>query len=326
MKRRDFITLLGGAAASWPVALRAQQSKLPVVGFLSSTSSAPYGPFVRAFSEGLGQRGYIDGQNIAVEYRWADGRYERLTQFANELVRLGASAIVAVSPPAAQAAKDATSSIPIVFSSSGDPVTLGLVSSLSRPGGNLTGVNLMLFAMAAKRLDLLCKLIPSAGTIGLLVNPNNPSTVRSTADTESAAQLLNRKLVIARAGAERDIDAGFDLLGREKVEAISVEADPYLLARRGQIVALAARHSLPVIYPHREYVEAGGLASYGTDLFNAYRQIGIYTGRILNGERPADLPVVQVTKFEMLINMKAAKALGLGIPQDMLTLADEVIE
>jgi putative tryptophan/tyrosine transport system substrate-binding protein len=326
VKRREFITLLGGAALAWPVAARAQQPKAPVIGFLSSTSAAPYKLFVDAFSEGLGQRGYVDGKNVTVEYRWADGHYDRLTGFANDLVRLKVSVIVAVAPPAAQAAKQATSSTPIVFSTSGDPVALGLVSSLSRPGGNLTGVNLMLFAMAAKRLDLLNKLVPNASTIGLLINPNNPSTARSSADAESAAQALGKKLLVARAGTEGDIDAGFDHLVQQKVGAISVEADPYLLARRGQIVARAARHSLPAIYPHREYVEAGGLASYGTDLLDAYRQIGVYTARILNGERPADLPIMQVTKFEMVINMKTAKTLDLVIPPDGLTLADEVIE
>jgi putative ABC transport system substrate-binding protein len=325
--RRQLITLLGGAAAAWPLAAGAQQqAAMPVIGFLSSTSAAPYKPFVDAFFEGLRQKGYIEGKNLTVEYRWADGQYGRLSGFANDLVRLPASVIVAVAPPAAQAAKEATSSTPIVFSTSGDPVALGLVSSLSRPGGNLTGVNLMLFAMAAKRLDLLTKLVPKASTIGLLVNPNNPSTPRSLADAESAAQALGKKLLVARAGSENDIDVGFEHLVQQKVEATSVEADPYLLARRAQIVGRAARHSLPVIYPHREYVEAGGLASYGTDLFDAYRQIGVYTARILNGERPADLPVMQVSKFEMLVNMKTGKTLDLIIPADVLTLADEVIE
>jgi putative ABC transport system substrate-binding protein len=324
MNRRSFITLLGGAAVAWPLGARAQQR--PIIGFLSSTSAAPYKPFVDAFSKGLRESGYVEGKNVTVEYRWAEGRYDRLAGFASDLVSLHASVIVAVAPPAARAAKVATPSIPIVFSTSGDPVALGLVSSLSRPGGNLTGVNLMLFAMSAKRLDLLTKLAPQVGTIGLLVNPNNPSTGRSLADSEAAAQALGKEVLVARAGTESDIDRSFDQFVQQKVGAISVEADPYLLARRDQIVAGAARLSVPVIYPHREYVEVGGLASYGTDLFDGYRQIGVYTARVLNGERPADLPVIQVTKFEMIINMRTAKALQLVIPPDMLTLADEVIE
>jgi putative tryptophan/tyrosine transport system substrate-binding protein len=325
-RRREFITLLSGAAVAWPLAARAQQPSIPIIGFLSSTSATPYKPFVDAFSKGLRERGYVEGKNVALEYRWADGRYDRLAGFADDLVRLHASVIVAVAPPAARAAKAATSSIPIVFSTSGDPVALGLVSSLNRPGSNLTGVNLMLFSMSAKRLDLLTKLAPEASTIGLLVNPNNPSTVGSLADSEAAAQALGKKVLVARAGTERDIDRGFDQFVQQRVRASSVEADPYLLARRDQIVARAARLSLPAIYPHREYVEVGGLASYGTDLFDGYRQLGIYTARVLNGESPANLPVMQVTKFEMVINMNTAKMFQMVIPPNVLTLADGVIE
>ena len=324
MRRREFTAGLG-AAAAWPVVGRAQQP-MPVIGFLSSTSAAPYKTFVDAFSAGLAAKGYVKGKTVAIEYRWADGQYERLGGLADELVRLRAGVIVAISPPAAQAAKAATSSIPIVFSTSGDPVALGLVSSLNRPGSNLTGVNFMLFAMAAKRIDLLTKLAPKAGIIGLLVNPNNPSSAPSSADAQAAAQALRKTLIVANAGTENEIDTSFAHLVRQNVGAISVEADPYLLTRRVQIAALAAKHSLPVIYPHRENAEVGGLASYGTDLADAYRQIGVYTGRVLNGEQPASLPVMQVTKFEMVINMRTAKTLGLVVPPDVISLADEVIE
>jgi putative ABC transport system substrate-binding protein len=326
MKRRDFITLIGGTAAGWPLVAGAQPSAMPVIGFLSSTSAAPYKPFVDAFFRGLAEQGFVQGRNVSVEYRWADGQYERLPAFASELVGIRANVIVAIAPPAARAAKAATASIPIVFSTSGDPVALGLVSSLNRPGGNLTGVNLLLFAMATKRLDLLTKLAPAASIVGLLVNPNNPSTARSTADARSAAESLGRKLVVAGAGTARDIDAAFTHFVGQKAGAISVEADPFLLARREQIAAQAALHSLPAIYPHRENAEVGGLVSYGTSLSDAYRQIGVYTGRVLKGERPANLPVMQVTKFELIINMKTAKTLGLVVPPDVLSIADEVIE
>jgi putative ABC transport system substrate-binding protein len=324
MNRRDFVTLLGGAAA-WPLAARAQQP-LPVIGFLSSTAETPYRPFVDAFFRGLREEGYVEGKNVAVEYRWAEGRYAQLPAFAADLARMQCNVIVAIAPPAARAAKTATSSIPIVFSTSGDPVALGLVSSLNRPGGNLTGVNFLLFAIGTKRLELLTKLAPTVNIVGLLVNPDNPSTARSTADAQSAAEALGKKTVIGSAGTVGDIDTAFAHFARHNVGAISVEADPFLLARREQVAALAARYSLPAMYPHRENAEAGGLVSYGTSLSDAYRQIGVYTGRILKGEQPADLPVMQVTKFELVINMKTAKTLGLVIPPDVLALADEVIE
>ena len=324
MRRREFIIGLGVMTAL-PSLARAQQV-MPTIGLLSSTSAAPYKPFIDAFFVGLKEKGYVQGKNVAIEYRWADGQYDRLTGFANELVRFPVNVIVAIAPPAAKAAKAATTSIPIVFSTSGDPVALGLVSSMNRPGANLTGVDFMLFTMAAKRLDLLTKVAPHASILGFLGNPNNPSTARSSAEAQSAARSLVKKLIVVGAGTEHQIDTAFAELIQQKVEAISVEADPYLLARREQITTRAAQHSLPVIYPHREYADAGGLISYGTDLFDAYRQIGVYTGRVLNGEHPASLPVMQVTKFEMVINMKAAKRLALVVPPDMLTLADHVIE
>ena len=325
MRRREFIGGLSVGMA-WPLVATAQPSSTPVIGFLSSTSAEPYKPLVDAFSSGLKEKGFIEGKNVSIQHRWADGNYERLVGFAKDLVGLRPNVIVAVAPPAARAAKAATSSIPIVFSTSGDPIALGLVSSLNQPSENLTGVNLMLFAMGPKRLDLLTKLVPKANTIGLLVNPKNPSTASSSAAAQSVAKALGRTLIVVGASTESEIDAAFNQFAQQKVEALSVEADPYLLARRDQLAARAARASLPVIYPHRENVEVGGLMSYGTDLSDAYRQIGIYTARILNRERPANLPVMQITKFELVINMKAAKALQLDIPPDLLTLADQIIE
>jgi putative ABC transport system substrate-binding protein len=326
VKRRDFITLIGGAAAAWPLAARAQQPAMPVIGILGSPSAIPYKPFVDAIFRGLEEEGFVLGKNIAVEQRWADGQYDRLPAFANELVRLRANVIVAIAPPAARAAKGATSSTPIVFSTAGDPVALGLVSSLARPGGNLTGVNFLLFATVTKRLELLTKLAPMADTIGILVNPRNPSTVRSTADAQAAADTLGKKLIVENAGTARDIESGFAHFVQQKVRAILVESDPFLTARRDQIVGLAALHSLPAVYSHREFAEVGGLVSYGTSLPDAYRQIGIYTGRILKGEEPANLPVMQATKFQLVINLKTAKALALDVPLHLQQLADEVIE
>jgi putative ABC transport system substrate-binding protein len=324
--RRKFFSLLGGAAAAWPVAAHAQQQPIPVMGFLSSTSAAPYKPFVEAIFDGLKAQGYVLGRNLAVEQRWAEGNYDRLPAYADDLVRMRVSVIVAIAPPAARAAKAATSSIPIVFSTSGNPVSLGLVSSLNRPGGNLTGVNFLLFEMVTKRLELLTKLDATADVIGVLVNPNNPSTARSIAGAQAAAQTLGKKLAVGNAGAAQDIGPAFARFIDQKARAISVEPDPFLLARREQIAAAAAQHELPAIYPHREYVDAGGLMSYGTNLPEAYRQIGVYAGRILKGEQPANLPVMQATKFELVINTKAAKALGIALPPGVLALADEVIE
>jgi putative ABC transport system substrate-binding protein len=324
MRRRDFIALLGGAAA-WPLAVRAQQA-MPVIGLLGSASAMPYKPFVDAIFQGLGEEGFVQGKNVAVEQRWADGQYDRLPAFASELVRLRVNVIVAIAPPAARAAKAATSSIPVVFSTAGDPVALGLVSSLNRPGGNLTGVNFLLFATVTKRIELLTKLAPTADTIGVLVNPSNPSTARSVTEAQAAAEALGKKLIVGEAGTARDIETGFAHFVQQKVRAIMIEGDPFLTARRDQIVALVAQHSLPAVYSHREYAEVGGLVSYGTSLTDAYRQIGVYTGRVLKGEQPANLPVMQATKFELVINLKTAKAIGLQISDNLLSLADEVIE
>jgi putative ABC transport system substrate-binding protein len=323
--RRQFITLLGGTFVPLPVCVYAQQP-IPVLGLLSSTSATPYRPFVEAVFDGLESQGYVHDKTLTVEERWAEGNYDRLTGYATELVRMNVSVIVAIAPPAARAAKAATSSIPIVFSSSGNPVSLGLVASLNRPGGNLTGVNFLLFEMVSKRLELLTKLDTAANTIGVLVNPNNPSTARSVADAQAATKMLGKTLIVGNAGSAQDIGPAFAQFAARNVRAISVEPDPFLLARRDQIAAAATQHGLPAIYPHREYVEVGGLISYGTNLPEAYRQIGVYAGRILKGEQPANLPVMQATKFEMIINTKTAKALGITLPPGVLALADEVIE
>jgi putative ABC transport system substrate-binding protein len=326
MRRREFLGALGGAVAAWPLKARAQQPAMPVVGILSSTSAAPYKSFVEAVIRGLREEGFDLGRNVAVEQRWADGQYDRLPAFASELIHLRANVIIAIAPPAARAAKAAASSIPIVFSTAGDPVALGLVSSLNRPGGNLTGVNLQLFALAGKRIELLTKVAPTANVIGLLMNPNNPSSKSSTADAQAAAEALGKKLIVGSGGTAADIETSFAHFVQHKVDAIAVEPDPFMLARRDRLAAQAARHSLPAIYPHRENVEAGGLISYGTDLVDAYRQIGLYAGRVLKGEQPANLPIMQVTKFELLINMKTAKTLGITVPPTLLAIADEVIE
>jgi putative ABC transport system substrate-binding protein len=324
MKRREFIALLGGAAA-WPLAARAQQSQLPVIGFLGSASAIEYKPFVDAFFLGLKKEGYVLGENIVVEYRWADGQYDRLPRFAGELVRIHPNVIIAIAPPAARAAKAATSAIPIVFSAANDPVSLGLVASLNRPGGNLTGINFLAFEMVSKRIELLTKLL-AANTIGMLVNQDNPSTARSKADAQKAADTLGKKLIVAGANTVRDIVLAFTQFVRQQVGAIAVEPDPFLLASREHVVAQATQYSMPAIYPHREFTDIGGLISYGADISDVYLQMGGYAGRILKGERPANLPVLQATKFELVVNLKTAKKLGLEVPPNIQQIADQIIE
>lgn len=323
--RRQFMALCGGAAA-WPLAARAQQPKMPVVGFLNGGSPAGYATYVRGFLDGLIETGYVEEKNVTVEYRWARGRYDRLQAMAADLVRLKV-AVIAANTPAAPVAKAATTEIPIVFVSTGDPVAVGLVTSFNRPAGNVTGVSLLGQQLEAKRLDLLHELISDTNPIQVLVNPNNPAADLQLHELRGAAVAIKRQVEIARAGTERDIETAFDIAAHKKAAALLVVQDPFYNSQRQRIVALAARHELPVMYPLREFVDIGGLVSYGHNLVNGYREMGVYVGHILKGEKkPADLPIVQPEKFEFVINLKTAKALGLTFPPTMLVRADEVIE
>ena len=332
MNRRTFITGLG-AAAAWPLAAmplvaRAQQPTTPVIGFLSSASLELAAPQVNALRQGLGDSGYVEGQNVTIEYRWADGHYDRLPGLAADLVRREVAVIAAAGAGglSAQAAKNATSTIPIVFSSGVDPVKAGLVASINRPGGNATGVVQFAPLLESKRLQLLHELTPNAGALGVLLNPANPVSETQTADVQTAARNIGRQVHVATARSEGEFDAAFASLARQRIGGLLVAADPYFFSRREQLVALAARYAVPAIYEWRDFVMDGGLISYGTRIADGYRQIGIYCGRILKGASPAELPVVQPTKFEMAINLRTARALGLTVPNAMQLLADEVIE
>jgi putative tryptophan/tyrosine transport system substrate-binding protein len=326
VKRREFITLLGGAAAAWPFAARAQGA-LPVVGVLGGTTRDEWTPFLAALKFGLKDAGFIDRQNVAIEDRWADGRYERLPALAAELVRRRVAVIVAIGGVAsARAAKSATSTVPIVFLVGRDPVELGFVGSYNRPGGNMTGVHLLNLELAAKRLELLRELVPNAATIAVLINPDNPNNRANAENLEATARVGGQRVIVLNANAARDFEPAFATLLQQRAQALIVAADPFLDGQRGQIVALTMRYAVPAIFQWREFVEAGGLVSYGTSLTGAHRQQGVYAGKILNGANPAELPVVQPTKFDLVINRKTASALGITIPPTLLVAADEVIE
>jgi putative ABC transport system substrate-binding protein len=322
MRRREFITLLSGAAAAWPFAARGQQPTMPVIGFLNSTSPGPYAHLVAAFRQGLKDSGYLEGQNIAIEFRWAEGRDDKLPALAADLVSRQVAVLFGAGPAAARAAKAATASIPVVFTSGDDPVKIGLVSSLNRPGANVTGVNLLFSEAQTKRLELLRGLIPTAKAVGFVFDPEIPPRM----EVEPAARHLGLKLHAVSVAAEHDIDAAFASFADHRIDGVLVGTSPRLFSWRARVIALAAHASLPTIYDDRQFVVDGGLMSYGTSVTDAFRLAGIYASRILKGEKPADLPVQQSTKFELLINLRTAKALGLEIPDKLLALADEVIE
>jgi putative tryptophan/tyrosine transport system substrate-binding protein len=325
VRRRQFITLLGGATAAWPLAARAQQPAMPVIGFLRSTSLAFSIPLVAAFRQGLTAAGFNEGQNVAVEYRYADNQLDRLPGLVAELIRRPVALIVA-NVNAALAAKAVTATVPIVFATGSDPVVDGLVASLNRPGGNVTGVSFVSGLLGAKRFEMLRQLVPSAATLAMLVGTDTLESRIERRDVELAAQALGQQLIIAPVSSEGEFDGAFTSIVERGAKALLVGSGPFLTSNRERIVALAARHAVPAIYSLREFVEAGGLMSYGASIVEAYRQVGIYAGRVLKGEKPADLPVMQSTKFELVINMKAANSLGLSVPPTLLALADELIE
>jgi len=322
MRRRDFLNLLSGATAAWPLAARAQKPALPVIGFLNSESPGLLAQLVSAFHRGLNETGYVEGNNVIIEYRWARGRYDRLREMAADLVRRRVAVIVTTgASPSLLAARGATREIPTVLIS-GEPMQDGMVVSFNRPGRNATGVNLFTDALSAKRLDLVRELIPNAAVIALLVDQNSRESIIESSEVQEAAQAIGQRIIVSKGGSELDLVAAF----AGAPAALLIAGSPFFTRRRDQLVALAAQHAVPTIYEWREFTTAGGLVSYGPNLTNAYRQVGVYAARILNGDKPADLPVQQPTKFELIINLKTAKALGLDIPTTVLARADEVIE
>jgi len=328
MRRREFITLLGGAAAAWPFAAPAQQPAMPVVGFLSAESHALFVDRLRAFLKGLSETGYVEGQNVAIEFRWAEQRYDRLPALAADLVGRQVAVIATVgSAPAALAAKAATTTIPVIFFTGGGPLQLGLVASLSRPGGNLTGVTSLNVEVGPKRVELLHQVVPTARLIALLVNPTSPNLTESTVrEAQGAANTLGIKLDVLHASTERDIDEAFASIAQRRAGGLVIAPDAFFISHGQKLGALALHHAMPAIFQYRPFAAAGGLMSYGSSVAESYRLAGVYTGRILKGEKPADLPVQQVTNVELILNLKTAKALGLTIPLPLLGRADEVIE
>ena len=328
MNRREFISLLAGAAVApslaWPLAARAQQP-MPVIGFLNSASADAYARPLAAFRQGLGTAGYVEGRNVAIEYRWADGQYDRLAAMAGELVERRV-AVIAANGPAVPLAKAATATIPIVFTAGFDPIELGLIASLNRPGGNLTGVSILNAELGPKRLELLRELLPAATTVALLINPNNPSAETVSRELQAVARTIGLEVHVLHASTEAELDAAFAGLTQLRASALAIGNDPFFNSRSARLAALTNRHAMPAIYQYREFAAAGGLMSYGGSLTDSYRQAGIYTGRILAGAKPGDLPVQQSTKVELIINLKTAKALGLTVPLPLLGRADEVIE
>ena len=326
MKRREFVTFLAGAAAAWPLAARAQQPAMPVIGFLNGSSPAGYARMVDAFRQGLKEIGYLEGQNVAIEYRWAEGRYDQLPAMAADLIHRQVAVLAATSTPAALVAKAATATIPIVFTTGGDPVQLGLVSSLNRPGGNVTGASELTRVAVPKRLELAHRLVPGATVVGLLINPKNPSTETVTRDLEVATKQLGLQFKVLHASSEAEIVQAFTTFGQAHAGVLVIGADTLFAGQAGQLGALSVRYSVPAIFDFHPFVEAGGLASYGGSIIDAYRLAGGYAARILKGEKPSDLPVQQTTKVELIINLKTAKALGIEVSPTLLATADEVIE
>ena len=325
--RREMLTALGAVAAAWPLAARAQQTAMPVIGYLSARSRDDTSHLIAAFQRGLAENGYVDGQNVTIDYRFALGEYDRLPAMAMDFARRPVAVIASTGgEPAAFAAKAASSTIPIVFTAGGDPVKQGLVASFNRPGGNATGIVLLTNQLEPKRLGLVRELVPRANTVGFLLNPSFPASESQLSDIHEAARAMNLPISVLRANTDHEIDAAFEIVTQQRIPALAVAASPFFDTRRDKLVALAARHTVPTIFHFREFVDAGGLMSYGIDFSDAYRLVGVYTGRVLKGAKPGDLPVMQATKFAFVINLKTAKALGLTIPGDVLSIADEVIE